>query len=141
MDPVTIVVSLGFIGGAVIALLLALANRRFDRSDPFAAERESTDMINMAHIRVAGIGGLGLVAVAAVVAITIPRIGQSLGLGLALGAIFAVALVLWRRRVGPMPSSGRQPGANTTLSIDAPPSPKSDKPEELFLTASPSSAK
>jgi hypothetical protein len=118
MDPITIVIISGFIGGLVIALLFARLNRRSEETDPFAAERPSTDIINMARIRVVGIGGLGLVAMAVVVAIVIPRIRELLSLGLVLGALFGVALVLWRRRAGPMPSSGRGLGANTTLSID-----------------------
>jgi hypothetical protein len=124
MDPVTLVIIPGFIGGLVISLLLARLHRKSENFDPFTAEQPSTDIINMARIRVAGIGGLGLVAMAAVVAVMIPRIRQSLIIGLALGALFAVILILLRRRAGPMPSSGRRPGANTTLSIDSPVSPE-----------------
>jgi hypothetical protein len=120
MEPVTIAIIPGFIGGLVMALLFARLNRRSEGSDPFAAERPFTDIINMARIRVAGIGGLGLVAMAVVVAVMIPRIRQSSSLGLVLGAVFGVTLVLWRRHTGPMPSSGRSFGANTTLSIDVP---------------------
>lgn len=60
-----------------------------------------------------------------VVAINVPKIRQLLTIGLALGVVFGVVLVLWRRRAGPMPSSGRRPGANTTLSIDLPSPSKS----------------
>lgn len=120
MDPVTMVIIPGFIGGLVVALLMTRFNRTPEDSDPFTAERPSTDIINMARIRVAGIGGLGLVAMAAVVAVVIPRIRQSLLLGLALGVLFGAVLVWWRRRAGPMPSSGQRPGANTTLAIDEP---------------------
>ncbi|MDP9323897.1 MAG: hypothetical protein M3P13_09695 [Acidobacteriota bacterium] len=81
----------------------------------------------MARIRVAGVGGVGLMAVALAVAVSIPRIGVSLGLGLVLGAMLAAALILWQRRAGPMPSSGRRPGANTTLSIDAPLSSRDER--------------
>jgi hypothetical protein len=70
----------------------------------------------MARIRVAGVGGLGLVAIAVVV----PRIGQSLALGLVLGAVFAAVLIARRSRSGAMPSSGQRAGANTMLSIDTP---------------------
>jgi hypothetical protein len=78
------------------------------------------DVINMARIRVAGVGGLGLVAMALFVAFNVPRIGQSMTLGFALGAVFAVILILRRRHQGPMPSSGQSLGANTVLSIDVP---------------------
>lgn len=127
MNPVTIVIIPGFIGGLVIALLIARVHRKSSESDPFATERPSTDIINMARIRVAGIGGLGLVAMALVVAFNIPRIRQSLTVGVALGALFAVILILWRKRAGVMPSSGQRAGANTTLSIDVPPGPDNEE--------------
>ncbi len=82
------------------------------------------DVINMSRIRVAGIGGLGLVAMALVVAWDLPRIGLTLAAGAVTGSILAVVLILRRRQTGAMPSSGRSPGANTTLSIDTPLSPE-----------------
>ena len=122
MDPVTLIVVPGLLGGLVIALLfIRLHGRATDAaSDAFAGEPLSTDVINMARIRVAGVGGLGLVAMALAVAWFVPRIGQTLGVGFVLGAICGVVLILRRRVNGPMPSSGRRPGANTTLSIDDP---------------------
>jgi hypothetical protein len=120
MDPVTLIVVPGFIGGIVIALLIARLGRDRVGNDPFTREPVSTDVINVARIRVAGVGGLGLVAMAAVVALNVPRIGQSLALGLVLGVLFAVVLIARRSRSGAMPSSGQRTGANTTLSIDAP---------------------
>lgn len=123
MDPVTLIVVPGFLGGIVIALLfirLQRGSRNPAPNDPFEREPLSTDVINMARIRVAGVGGLGLVAMAVVVAVAVPRIGQSLALGLVLGAVFAAVLIARRSRSGPLPSSGQQAGANTTLSIDAP---------------------
>jgi hypothetical protein len=87
-------------------------------------ETGSTDVINAARIRVAGVGGLGLVAMALVVAWFVPRIGRTLAVGLVLGGIFALVLILGRRRTGAMPSSGLRPGANTILSIDDPLGPE-----------------
>ena len=55
----------------------------------------------------AGIGGLGLVAMALAVALDVPRIGQTVALGLVLGAVFAAILIGRRRRRGPLPSSGQ----------------------------------
>ena len=109
----------GILGGLFVAWLLARIQRpsRFLSEDPFPG-RTGTDVINMAHIRVAGIGGLGLVAMCLAVATWVPRIRQSLLLGLALGVAFAIVLIVRRRRSGPMPSSGRSAGANTVLSID-----------------------
>jgi hypothetical protein len=74
----------------------------------------------MAHIKVAGAGGFGLVIVALATGLDVPEIGQTVLLGFTLGAVLAVGLIAWRRRRGPMPSSGGQMGANTMLSIDHP---------------------
>ena len=121
MDPVTLVLVVpAFLGGIVVALIFVRLQRRsLSRPDPFKGD-SPTDVINMSRIRVAGVGGLGLVAMAVVVAVAVPRIGQSLAVGLVLGAVFAAVLITWRSRSGAMPSSGQQIGANTTLSIDAP---------------------
>src|SRR5260221_14370568 len=113
----------GLAGGLVVAVLLLWLNRGSAARvvpGPARSERLSTDMINMAHIRVAGIGGLGLVAMCAVVAAFIPPVGLSLAAGFALGTLFATVLILRRKKAGPMGSSGQRPGANTVLSIDAP---------------------
>lgn len=80
----------------------------------------STDVINAARIRVAGIGGLGLLAMALVVAFNVPRIGLTLGVGAIAGVALAATLILLRRKSGPLPTSGGRPGANTVLSIDDP---------------------
>ena len=63
---------------------------------------------------------------AAVVAWFVPRIGQTLLLGFGLGVVLAVSLILRRRKAGPMPSSGRRAGANSTLSIERPMTPEDD---------------
>jgi len=122
MDPVTLVLVPGLLGGLVFALLFARLRRRRSGSEPppdaFRNQPLSTDVINMAHIRVAGVGGLGLVATALWVAWFVPRIGQTLAVGLVFGVLIAVALILRRRRHGAMPSSGRRAGANTTLAIE-----------------------
>jgi hypothetical protein len=121
MDLVTSIAVLWFLGGLVVALSIRLHGRRANATaDVFAGESPSTDVINIARIRVAGVGGLGLVAMALTVAWGVPRIGQTLGIGFVLGAICGVVLILRSRGNGPMPSSGRRSGANTTLSIDDP---------------------
>jgi len=74
--------------------------------------------INMSAISVAGIGGLGLVAMAAVIAWVMPGGRLLLALGAAGGAIIALAIVLFRR-------SGRQAG------------PSGDRPQVLFQAESP----
>src|SRR5262245_15843647 len=107
MSAVFFVIFSGIFGGLALAVVFSKIKRapRPDRSDAFVSEHAPTDLINMAHIRVAGVGGLGLVVVALATAIDIPEIGRSIGLGLALGIIVALVLIFWRRRVGPMPSS------------------------------------
>lgn len=122
MDPVTTILVPGFLGGLVIAALVVLWQRHQGSAPsviaPYRREPLSTDVINMASIKVAGIGGLGLVAMAAAVALDVPRIGETVAIGLVCGAVIAAVLIVRRRRTGPMPSSGRGMGANTVLSID-----------------------
>lgn len=123
MDPATIVLVLGVLGGLVfagVAILFRLRGSRPSLDVPYRPDPISIDMINMASIKVAGIGGLGLVAMAATVALGIPRIAESMAVGIGLGALGAVIVILRRRRTGAMPSSGRGLGANTTLRIDVP---------------------
>jgi MFS superfamily sulfate permease-like transporter len=128
MDPVILIVVPGLIGGVAIALLIAaLRTRSRQRTPDVRRELFSTDVINMARIRVAGVGGLGLIAMAGFVAWFVPRIGQTLLVGLVLGVVFAAVMILRRRRIGPIPSSGRRPGANTILSIDQPALPENDE--------------
>jgi hypothetical protein len=123
VDPVLMIVVPGFLGGLVIALVVFLRQRRSLRRPPLMGpvhtEPLSTDIINMSSIKVAGVGGLGLVALAVAVAFDLPRVGLTVGLGLALGIALALVMVLRRRSSGSMPSSGQQTGANTTLAIDA----------------------
>ena len=100
-NPAIQVLVIGALGGCVIAAVMLLVHRRSSPDTvavPYRSEPLSTDIINMASIKVAGVGGLGLVAMAAAVAADIPRIAQSVGIGIGLGAAGAVATILWRRR-------------------------------------------
>ena len=111
----------GIVGGSVIALITTRLHVRLPDptgADQFVRRPLSTDVINMANIRVAGVGGLGLVVICAIVALTIPSIGVSVGTGLVTGVVLALILIHHRRRTGPLPSSGKGPGANTVLAID-----------------------
>ena len=124
METVLFVLVPGLAGGLVLTLIFL----RFNRRRPARAGEPDVpllgpDAINMAHIPVAGVGGLGFVATALIVAIFIPEIGVSLAIGLALGAVLALGLILRRRSTGPMPSSGRHPGASASLSIESPDPP------------------
>jgi len=121
VDPVTLLIVLALVGGLVVAPLLALFHHRSARLIEPPSRRDDAplvDAINIAHIRVTGIAGLGFVLLALAVAAYIPSIGVSLATGAALGIVFAVVLILRRRRKGPLPSSGGRPGANTMLSIE-----------------------
>jgi hypothetical protein len=120
MDPVTLVLILGFLGGLVLALLIFRMQAPSSSLDSLRRHPVSTDVINMARIRVDGIGGFGLVVMALTVAWFVLRIRQHVAIGLGLGVLLAIVLVVVRRRNGPMPSSGETPGANSTLSIDDP---------------------
>ena len=117
------ILGLVLVGGVMIALLLTRVKAKLPAVPTPDAFRNvaSTDVINMAHIKVAGSAGLALVVVAFTVGLDIPEIGQLQAAGLAFGMVFAAGLILWRRRRGPISSSGSQMGANTMLSIDAPP--------------------
>ena len=120
----------GFVGAFVVGTCLIWLNRRSRRLRPSSQGRDqdpTTDPINISHIRVAGFGGLGLVAMALVIAFALQSVGISLAIGLALGTLGAIAVIVGRRRTGPMRSSGRRPGANTTLSIETP-EPSADVP-------------
>jgi hypothetical protein len=109
----------GVVGGLAVAFLISKLKRPGSvNADPYPI-MSPTDVINMAHIRVAGVGGLGLVAMAAAVAIGVPPIGQSMALSAVLGTVFAIWLIARRRKTGPMPTSGRSAGANNMLSIDS----------------------
>lgn len=125
MDPVTTILIPGFLGGIVIAALYVLWQRRHGSAPSLTTysrpEPLSIDAINFSSLRVAGIGGLGLVAMAAAVALDVPRIGETIAIGFVFGVVIAAVMILRRRRTGPMPSSGRGLGANTVLSIDSPP--------------------
>lgn len=111
-------------GILIVAVTTAwLARRR--RSTVAAASdlRAGTDVINAASIKVAGVGGLGLVAMAVTVALNVPRIGYTLGIGLVLGIVAAAILIVRARRTGPLPSSGKGVGATAVLQLREPAGP------------------
>ena len=118
MEPLLILVP-GIVGGIVLALLIA---RKWGRPPsivvPRRLEAASPSLINMAHIKVEGIGGLGMVAAVAAVAIADPRIGLATIVALVLGGGLALLLIAMRRRSGAMPSSGEGPAERSTLHID-----------------------
>ena len=119
MDPATFVLVVGFLGGLIVALFMTRVHSPLPGVDPLRKFPLTTDIINMARIRVSGIGGFGLMSMALVVAMFVPRIRQHLLISVGLGVAFAVGLILLRRR-SPMPSGSDTPGANSVLSLDVP---------------------
>lgn len=90
----------GLVGGVVLAAVLARLNRtpsthlsRRPRLQPI-----SPDAINMAHIPVAGVGGLGMMAAAVIIALNLPEIGFAMLIALMLGVITAGGLIVHRSR-------------------------------------------
>ena len=100
MDVALALVVPGLVGGLLLAALLVRLNRRpssglVRRS---TLEAVSPDVINMAHIRVAGIGGLSMIAAGIIIAVNLPEIGLSLVTALSLGAALAVGMIVYRSR-------------------------------------------
>jgi hypothetical protein len=117
MEPITLILVPGILGGVIFAAIIFRLQRPEGTTD--VVRFSPTDVINAAHIRVAGVGGLGLVAMAAAVALAVPRIRLTLAIGCLLGVGLAAALIYYRRRrSGPLPSSGQGAGANTVLRLE-----------------------
>jgi hypothetical protein len=88
----------GLLGGIVLAAVLARLNRTPSStlSRRSALEPVSPDVINMAHIRVAGVGGLGMMAAALIIAINLPEIGFAMLIAAVLGVFTACGLIAYR---------------------------------------------
>jgi hypothetical protein len=118
MEPLLMILVPGILGGLVLSLLIA-RNRRGTPatfvSKPLDAP--SPALINMAHIKVEGLGGLGLVAAVVAVAIADPRIRLAMIIALVLGGGLAFFLIRMRRRTGAMPSSGEGPADRSMLHL------------------------
>ncbi len=111
----------GLLGGLIIAALLAGLNRR--PSSPGVVARSvleplSPDTINMAHIRVAGTGGLGLVVAIIIIAMYLPELRYALSISLGLGAALAAILIVARAKAGRTDSDDRGPHAHAMLPLD-----------------------
>ncbi|MGH9374514.1 MAG: hypothetical protein ACRD15_23600 [Vicinamibacterales bacterium] len=119
MEPLLIILVPGLLGGLVLALLIAGTPQR--AASPVVPRRlaaPSPGLINMAHIHVEGVGGLGMVAAVVAVAVSDPRIRLATILASVLGTGLALVLIAMRRRNGALPSSGDGPGDRSTLRID-----------------------
>ncbi|NQW02623.1 MAG: hypothetical protein HQ485_01185 [Acidobacteria bacterium] len=113
--------SLTVVGGLVLGgLMLGAARLGFRRasaheSDSMLPLGQATDIINVSRIRVAGIGGAGLVVMAWTLAATFPLIGWSVGLGLAAGVVMALSVIGYRHRHGPLPTGHGAPRGGGVL--------------------------
>lgn len=81
--------------------------------------------INISGIPVAGVGGLGLVAMAVLVSVMMPAARWTMIAGLGGGIVLAVLLVIARRHIKSKGPSGTDPrilfrAAQTDLSAEAP---------------------
>ena len=127
MEPLLIILIPGLLGGLVLALIIAF-NGAFKRAVnwprtptvvvPRRLESPSPSLINMASIRIEGLGGLGMVAAVVAVAASDPRIRLATIAAAVLGAGLALVLIAMRRRTGGLPSSGDGPEDQLTLNID-----------------------
>jgi hypothetical protein len=118
MEPLLIILVPGVFGGLVLALLIA--SIRWGAPSIVVPRRlaaPSYALINMAHIRVEGLGGLGMVAAVIAVAVTDPRIRLAMIVAAVLGTGLALALITIRRRTGPLPSKGDGPGITDDRSM------------------------
>ena len=118
LSPFGVILLPAFAGGLVVAAVLVWRSPRArprPGRDVYGLDAASTDVINMSRIRVAGLAGLGFVAVAVVTALAIPRIGEVIATAAIGGSLGALAMIVWRRAHGPLPSEGATPGAHKLL--------------------------
>ena len=123
MEPLLIILLPGLFGGLVLALLIAGRGAASRRATPSTVVSRrlaapSPSLINMAHIRVEGIGGLGMVAAVVAVALFDPRIRLATIIASLLGGGLALVLIARRRGNGALPSSGDDPDDRSVLHIE-----------------------
>jgi hypothetical protein len=117
MEPLLILIP-GLLGGLLLAVLIAATRR--GTSPTFVPRRlaaPSPTLINMAHIPVEGVGGLGMVGAVAIVAVADVRVGLATFMALVLGSGLATVLIAMRRRTGPLPSTGDGPEDRSLLHL------------------------
>lgn len=117
MEPLLMVFVPGVLGGIVLAFLIARIKVHGLPPRERPVDPPNSGVINIARIRIDGVGGLGIVAMAGAVAIAEPRIRAAMTLALVLSVPLALALIVRTRRTGPFPS-GNEPGAHAMLPLD-----------------------
>jgi hypothetical protein len=119
MEPVLIVLIAGVLGGIILAALIF--SKRIDLHGD-GVDRQlappSPSLINMAHIRVEGGGGLGIVAAIILVALVDPRIRSLMAIAALSGVVLAAGLIARRRARGPLTSAGDDAGPHSMLGLD-----------------------
>jgi hypothetical protein len=121
MEPLLILVP-GLFGGLAVALLIARTRLRSPGTVvPRRLAAPTPALINMAHIQVEGVGGLGMVAAVVAVAVADPRIRLAIILAGVFGAALALALIALRRRTGALPSGGDGPDDRSILHLEGDP--------------------
>jgi hypothetical protein len=94
-------VPLAVIGGGVTAAALFFSHSRWRQAsfsdDRFAREGVAGDVLNMSRVRVAGLGGAGLLLVAILAAFQFPLTAATLLIGAIGGALGGLATIMWRR--------------------------------------------
>jgi hypothetical protein len=117
-SPFAVIVIPGVLGGLIASVLIWRRGRHASppeqMRDVFGSDVRSSDVINFASIRVAGVGGLGLVIVALAVGLQFQRVGIALAMGLVGGSLAAMFMILRRRRTGLSDDHG-DPGARAML--------------------------
>ena len=96
------------IGGGLVAFGLARVHARpgdgeyaFDAN----ASRDLSQLLNVSSVRVAGIGGAGLLAVSALIAVKYPLVNVAVVTGVLGGLLGAIAVIRYRRRHGVLQGS------------------------------------
>ena len=92
--------------------------------------------INASRIPVAGVGGLGLVAMAVVVSVFLPAAGGVTIAGLVGGCVLAVVIIIARRRIDARNPHGPAPAVLFVESDEPSPSPspaQQERSDSLFI--------
>ena len=120
MEPLLLILIPGLLGGLCLFGALIVA-RKWRRTPTVVVSRRldapSPALINMAQIKVEGIGGLGMVAAVVAVAMADSRIRLAMIAALVLGGGLALLLIAARRHSGPL-GSGTGPDDRSTLHLD-----------------------
>ena len=139
--PFAAIAILGVAGGGIIAAILHWKLLHWTTlpqgADPFAG-RGPTEIVNVSSVRVAGLGGFGMVIVAFALVFEFDQAAALVTSGLIGGAVIAMLLRRNRLRHGIFPSSGdRGHGPLFAENTDAGPAESAESKELKFVGARP----